>query len=665
MSKRVDFLSPLSVIPGFGEKRIDALRESGLSTVGDLLYRLPRRHLNRSEVTPIAHLHQYEGTSCTVSGEVTTARVERGRRNRFRVMLKDDSGVMELIWFNSVSYLSKSIRPGVILQATGTPKLYQRFQMAHPEIAIENGEEAGGYPFEPRYSLSDAMRAAKIGQKRLIDAIAWLFKNVTHFPEKLPAPLEKRYRFPSLRDSLYRVHFPEDPRQNDHWMERIKYEELYQTALTLRWIRRDFSLPGTAMHGEELREQFLQTLPFSLTAEQQKAVISLSKESGSPQRMHRLLQGDVGCGKTVTAFIATLPALQSGFQVAWIAPTEVLARQSFKEISAWLEPLGFTPRLMTGSTPVKEKRILLHDLKAGTIPFIVGTHSLLQERVGFNALRMIVVDEQHRFGAQQRLALQQKSPSADLLMMSATPIPQSLAATVYSDLNLLTIKALPNGRKPIKTHLVAEQKRADMEQFILQRIQQKGERIFWIVPRIESVEDDANELADIESRFTQLTTGPFRGISAAVVHGGMGSAEKEEAMSRFASGDISLLIATTVIEVGINVPEATVMVIENSERFGLAQLHQLRGRVGRGNLDSWAFLLGSSSLSEESVERLQQFTNAADGFEIAELDLRLRGTGQVAGFRQSGFSELQFCNILDDADMFQQAVEDIDTILAR
>jgi len=379
--------------------------------------------------------------------------------------------------------------------------------------------------------------------------------------------------------------------------------------------------------------------------------------------MHHLLQGDVGCGKTVVAFVATLPALESGFQVAWITPTEVLAKQSFREIEAWLLPLGITPVLLTGSTSAQDKRVIIRGLKMGTIPFVVGTHSLLQDQVGFDRLRMVVVDEQHRFGAEQRLKLQQKSPIADLLMMSATPIPQSLASTIYSDLELVTIRSLPNGRKKIKTHLVAEEKRSGMEQFVVDRVQNHSERAFWVVPRIESTDDEGNELADIEQRFKQLTSGPFQGISVAVVHGGMSAIEKEQAMYRFALGESPILLATTVIEVGVNIPEATVMIIENSERFGLAQLHQLRGRVGRSSRESWAFLLGARSLSEETVDRLKRFTEAEDGFEIAELDLSLRGTGQVSGFRQSGFSELQFSNILEDASLFRQVVDDIDQVL--
>ncbi len=663
MSRRVDFLSPLSLIPGFGEKRILALRESGIITASDLLYRLPRRYINRLAVTPINDLINHEGESITVAGEITHTRVERGKRSRFHATLKDESGTMELIWFSGVAYLQKSIRAGSKLRASGVAKRFKLFQIVHPEIEVDNGDLTVKHPFEPRYSLTEAMRKSKIGQKRLIDAVEWLFKNITHFPEKLPAAIEQKYGYPSLKESLFYLHFPRDPREHFHWMQRLKYEELYQTALNLRWIRRDFALPGTAMHGDELREEFLQNLPFTLTNEQMKTVKLLAKESGSPKRMHRLLEGDVGCGKTVTAFIATLPALQERFQVAWITPTEVLAKQSFAEIEHWLKPLGLSAVLFTGSTPAKEKRDTLHGLKTGRIQFVVGTHSLLQDRVGFERLRMIVVDEQHRFGAEQRLSLQQKSPAADLLMMSATPIPQSLASTIYSDLNLLTIRALPNGRKPIKTHLVAEQKRADMEQFIRARIEKHQERVFWVVPRIESVEEDVNELADMESRFNQLSRESMQGLSVGIVHGGMSSEQKELVMNQFSSGDISLLIATTVIEVGINVPEATVMVIENSERFGLAQLHQLRGRVGRGDRDSWAFLLGSASLSEDSVARLQRFTQAKDGFEIAELDLANRGTGQIAGFRQSGFSELQFSDILIDAKLFQQAVDDLDAVL--
>lgn len=664
MSRPVDFLSPISVIPGFGEKRVEALRESGIYRAEDLLYYLPRRYLNKTEFVPIANLAEKEGESCMVSGEITAVRVERGKRSRLRVALRDDSGTMELLWFSGLGYLRKILTTGRKITVLGKPKRFVKFQMVHPEIDFPD-QQGESFSFEPRYSLTQKMRDAKVGQKRLRDAISWLFKNIRHFPRKIPEELEARYRFPDLNEVLYHLHFPNNPDENDTWVERLIYEELYQTALNLRWTGREFKLPGRVMESHTLQDNFIQSLPFELTEGQREVIELMKAESASKKRMHRLLQGDVGSGKTVTAFITSLPALESGFQVGWLAPTAVLADQIYDNIKNWLAPFDYGVELLTGATSAAKKREILHGLKTGTIHYVVGTHALIQDRVGFHNLGFVVVDEQHRFGVKQRLALQKKGESCDTLMMSATPIPNSLASTIYSDLELTTIKSMPKGRIPIKSHLVPETKRSDMEQFVLERIEKHNEKVFWIVPRIESVEDDFNELTDIENRLKQLTKGTFKKVKVSVLHGQMSAAEKEDAMTEFAGSKSSLLLATTVVEVGVNIPEATVIVIENSERFGLAQLHQLRGRVGRSNLQSWAFFLMANSVAEESVDRVSRFIEAKDGFEIAELDLSLRGTGEIAGFKQSGFSELRFSNIIEQADLFREIQADIDKIMSR
>lgn len=663
MNKRIDFLSPLSVIPGFGEKRVEALRQCGIRTVSDFIFTLPHRYIDKSEGKTISQIADCIGSPVTLEGEIIEIVHEQNRRGPMRAVFEDETGNIDLIWFNGIRFVKQKLHEGAVVRVHGKITHNNSLQIVHPEIEFVQSDGASLLSHVPRYTLTNAMRKAKLSQGKMITAISWLFKNISHFPEKLPEKLESQYNFPSLKESLSELHFPTDPDQNEKWLKRIRYEELYQTALHLRWSRKNFSLPGVTMEGRELQSQFLNSLPFTLTEDQKTALQSLYEETASPERMHRILQGDVGCGKTVTAFAATLPVLENGFQVAWIAPTTVLAQQTFNDISQWLQPLGISVALLTGSTSQKEKRSIIHGLKTGGIQYIVGTHALLQSQVGFQTLRMIIIDEQHRFGVEQRLALQHKAPAADFLMMSATPIPQTLASTLYRDLELTTIKTVPENRIPIHTHLVPKEKLHDMEQFIRERVLQHNEQVFWIVPRIASDTEESNDLANTEERLKQLQVELLNEVPMGVIHSELNTEQKTAVMQRFVTGELKMLVATTVIEVGINIPNATVIVIENSERFGLAQLHQLRGRVGRSDRESWAFLLESESISESSRLRLKQFIQAKDGFEIAELDLQTRNSGEISGRKQSGYSELQHCDLLKDFKLFQQVISDIDNLM--
>jgi ATP-dependent DNA helicase RecG len=446
------------------------------------------------------------------------------------------------------------------------------------------------------------------------------------------------------------------------WFYRIQFEELYGIARDLRWSQRECLLPGTAFsRGENLQNEFRKNLTFTLTPEQEQVITKLNALSRSEQKMHVLLQGDVGCGKTVTSFLASLNALESGFQIAWLAPTTVLAEQSYTVIHTWLAGLGYTCSLLTSRTPAREKRQIIHGLLRGSIHYIVGTHSLIEDSLSFAHLGMVVIDEQHRFGTAQRLKLQNKNPRADFLMMSATPIPGSLAQTVYSDLDILTITAVPHERKPVKTHIVPPVKEQDMYRFITDRVLTHGEKIFWVIPRIEEDEENS-EIATITKREESLSR-LLPELTVYSLHGKMTPEEKSHVMKAFSLDSSGLLLATTVIEVGIDIPDATIMVIENCEFFGLAQLHQLRGRVGRSNRQSWAFLLPGNSAGEKTLERLQQFCSTTDGFKIAEMDLRMRGTGEVLGNRQSGFSDIRFSNILHMAPVFKSIRTTVDELL--
>lgn len=658
----LDFLSPLSVVPGMGPKRFAAVKESGIETIGHLLYRFPLRYLDRSTVIPLTKVGNYVDATVTVTGTVEKVSLERGRRKRLRVLLKDETGTIELLWFQGTSYYRHSVGSGKRVIATGKVTRYGRCQMVHPMIETVS-DSSTPLSVIPLYSLTESMRSAGIGQRFLCKTMEWIFRKLKHYPQSLPDHLEKKLAFPPLSTCLRELHFPSDTAGLEPFRSRIRYEELYQLALSLTFCRRKFALPGRPLERGPLPDAFIGQLPFSLTEDQKTAVETLLADCAGSSRMHRLLQGDVGSGKTVVAFIATLPSLHEGLQVVWMAPTEVLAQQTFSRINSWLEPLGFSADLLTSSGGGKTaaNRELRQRIATGNSRFIIGTHALLQSSVLFRNIGITVIDEQHRFGARQRLELQKKDPAADFLLMSATPIPRTLAQTLYGDLDIVTIRSLPPGRKPVATHLVPEERRHDMEIFIQKEIA-GGAQAYYIVPRIEKGENEDETrpaLHDLETTFAELTQGTFHGITSSFLHGRLDSAEKERQLKNFAGGAISLLVATSVIEVGIDVPSATIIVIENSERFGLAQLHQLRGRVGRGNTKSYCFLLTSPATDGQTIKRLRTFCEEHDGFAVAELDLRNRGPGEVTGYRQSGWDDLIVADILRDAALFSEICKDM------
>jgi len=459
------------------------------------------------------------------------------------------------------------------------------------------------------------------------------------------------------------MHQPTEPARRDICQERLVYEQLYTVALMLRTSRRSFERPGRALDPGPLWEQFSASLPFSLTEGQRAAVSTLLDDSRESRRMHRLLQGDVGSGKTIVAFCACLPALANGHQVAWLAPTEVLACQTWSCIQQWLSPLGFEAGLLTGS--VSSKRGLRARIASGTLPFVVGTHALIQPGVRFADLGMIVIDEQHRFGVRQRLAMQEKGKIADFLLMSATPIPQTLAQTVYDDLEFVSIRGLPPGRKPVETHVVPERKREGLVTFVRERLMNGGDQAYYVLPRIEAGDDEEGDIADVESTYKRLAKTAFAAIPTALVHGRLPPEEKEQAVERFRQGKIKLLFATTVVEVGVDVPGATIMVIENAERFGLSQLHQLRGRIGRGGRHSYCFLFSATAEGNEQIrERLERFRALHDGFALAELDLALRGPGQISGYDQSGWDDETMRVVLRDPALFREVQAEVDSAVA-
>jgi ATP-dependent DNA helicase RecG len=664
IDSRLDFLSPVSLIPGLGPKRTAALHESGIDTMGDLLYHFPFRYFDRSIVTPIIELPKHAGAVCTVVGTITKTRVERGRKTRLRIQIADDSGAFEVLWFHGAAFLRKQLHTGMRVVCTGLAKAHdggEGIQMIHPMLEVIGAQRtAPDTPFLPRYSLTGSMLSASLSHKTFLKAVQWVLDNLKHYPQALPSAVERKKGFPPLQECLREMHMPTDPAALSRFRGRIIYEELYRLAVSLLLNKKKFEQPGRAIQPGPMVAALRGLLPFALTNEQQRAIAVLHAESAKPTRMHRLLQGDVGCGKTVVAFFACLPAFEAGMQAAWLVPTEVLAQQAFLLLSQWCEALGVTIDVLTSGTPQDRKKRLLDDCAHGRIRLLVGTHALLEPRVVFKHLGMIVIDEQHKFGALQRLSLQQKDPRTDFLLMSATPIPQTLAKTLYGDLDVVSIKGLPSGRLPVSTHLVPQERRKDMEEFLHREVIARGAQLFYVVPRIDSDDGESEDIRNAEDVFASLSRGKFADIPCAMVHGRVDDDECQRSMHAFARGEIKVLVATTIIEVGIDVPAATIMVIENAERFGLSQLHQLRGRVGRSSKRGYCFLLCGKTNNEITRERLEYFCRHHDGFDIAEQDLRMRGPGEVAGLRQSGWDDLKMADILRDSALFHEILDDLE-----
>jgi len=679
---QLDFISPLCAIPKLGPKRQSALEAAGIKNIGGLFNYYPSKYIDRSKQTAIKDARNFGENAVTVRGTVKKVYVDYWRKARYRVLVGDDSGELEALWY----YRAMKIAAGDVLILTGkVAESHGKSMMFHP-VFEKVTPKTETRPILAMYSIKEPMRETGISQKMLREWIEWAVKNVGNYPQVLPSAIENRHNFPPLKECLKQIHLPDDLAELGKYKARLKYEELYKLALNLRWNRKKFALPGRAMAAGELDAKMRALLPFTLTDSQERAIKILHGDSAEPARMHRLLQGDVGSGKTITALMAALPALNSGRQVAWMAPTEVLAKQTKSVVEKYLDRLGFRVEYL-GAGDMREKQNIRSVLASGELRFVVGTHALFMPSVEFSDLGMVIIDEQHKFGAAQRLKLQEKGPSSDFLLMSATPIPQTLAKTLYGDLDTVEITSRPN-RAPIATHIVPEGKRGDMEKFILEQIS-GGARVFYVVPRIDQIDDtgdDDNEAEEkpagksktktgsddshnsgssvktVDSAADMLAAGPLAAVPIHRLHGQMSYDEREAAIDAFRNGTPGILVATTIVEVGVDVSDATVMVIENPEYFGLAQLHQIRGRVGRSDKPSYCFLLPGANQNDDTAERLKFLCGCADGFKIAEWDLRNRGPGDTAGSRQSGWDDLKAADILEDADMFREIMAETENL---
>lgn len=652
-------------LKGVGPKKEEILARLGINTVEDIFYYLPRRYEDRSRILPIKDLKP--GEHQTVQGEVVTigGRISKSGMKIFQIAITDQTGFIHAVWFNQ-PYLKDYFRRGQKVVLYGKVERYDKLQITQPEYEILKGDDTDSIHIGrivPIYPLT-----AQITQ-RYLRALVFtaLEKHLKILVDKLPTYIRARQKLVDIKFAVNNIHFPLNFESLEKAYKRIVFEEFFMLQLALALRKKDVKTEGTGIEfkpGGELADTFRGTLPFELTAAQKKVVADIDRDCSSGKPMNRLLEGDVGSGKTVVAAHALVAAAQNGFQAVIMAPTEVLARQHFLTLSELLMPLGVNIALLVKGIAPEAKARLLAEIKNGDVDIAVGTHALIQEAVEFKKLGLAVIDEQHKFGVTQRSMLRQKGHNPHILIMTATPIPRTLALTVYGDLDISMIKEMPKGRKPIATYWVEEEKREKVYNFVREELL-KGRQAFIVCPLIEGRPDGTRGAAKgAVELFEKLKKEIFPDFEVALLHGRMQLKEKDKVMRDFKKGKTKVLVSTVVIEVGIDVANATVMLIENADRFGLAQLHQLRGRVGRGTHESYCILLANPS-TEEARKRLEAVEDTLDGFQIAEADLDIRGPGEFFGTRQHGLPEIRFGNILKDFDIMELARKESFALIAK
>jgi ATP-dependent DNA helicase RecG len=663
---------PLRTLKGIGPQRERALARAGLTAVGDLLSRLPFRYEDRSSFRPVADVQ--EGQQVTVAGELLNCRLRWTGRRGFKIFeaaVRDGSGCLLVVWPNQ-AYRQNTLRAhqrvvlhGPVIRFRGV------LQLNSPDVEVLDEDEAespAAQGIVPVYEKTGPMTSRM--QRSLVRGL--LDRMPDEVEDLLPADLLARLRLPDRRSALRDAHFPPPGTSADQLAAfrtpaqlRLIYEEffLFQCGVAEHRRAADQEVkPHLTVVDDRVRALVRSVLPFRLTRGQQSALRDIVEDLQKPCPMNRLLQGDVGSGKTAVAVMAGVVALENGLQVALMAPTEVLAEQHLGTVTRWLSATRFRVGLLTGSTPAAARRAALADLASGRVHFLIGTHALIEDDVAFARLGLVIVDEQHRFGVVQRARLREKGLRPDILVMTATPIPRTLQLTLYGGLDVSAIRDMPPGRTPVKTTVRPEARRGDVHEFIREQVD-AGRQACIVYPLVEESEKvdlrAATEMAD------HLAQDVFPANRVGLLHGRMAPSAKDAVMRQFAAGAIQILVSTTVVEVGIDVPNATVMVVEHADRFGLSQLHQLRGRVGRGAHQSYCVLLYQQPLSPEAEARLEAIAASTDGFTIAEQDLELRGAGDVAGTRQAGMPTLRVGNLARDREVMAGAAEDARAYLAR
>jgi ATP-dependent DNA helicase RecG len=651
---------PVNYLKGVGPARGEALRRLGIVTARDLLFHIPHRYEDASTITPIASLET--GMDGTIIGKVISKGIIPTRKGLriFQAVLRDDTGMIEASWPGQ-PFLDRTIEKGDVMLLTGPVRFFHGRQL-QPREYIQLGKDDDGIKGGRVLAVYPATEGLSFKIIRGIidahlDALLLLVK------EYLPEDLLRAAGVPSLRDAIRMVHRPQTIAEGVQGRARLAFEELlfvhvlHRRANALKRERRS----GIAFQNRrQLTSALKENLPFTLTNAQVTAIREIVADMSSDRKMHRLLQGDVGSGKTIVALFAALLAMENGYQAAIMAPTELLAEQHARTFTSLLESLGIQPLLVTGSLGSRARKLAGEKLASTEPVLAVGTHALLQDAAVFGRLGFVTIDEQHRFGVEQRATISAKGESPDILLMSATPIPRSLALTVYGDLDVSTLDERPAGRQPVTTVMRPESAREKVLQFVA-RETEKGRQAYVVYPVIE--ESEKTDLKAATTMYEQLSAGPFAGRVVALIHGRVPAEQREKVMRAFRDGKIDVLVSTTVVEVGIDVANATVMLIEHPERFGLSQLHQLRGRVGRGAEASYCILLGD--VGEEAFERLRIFVDTDDGFEIARADLRLRGMGNLFGQEQSGEATFRIADPVRDEELNMKARAAAEQLLDR
>ena len=667
-----DFLQQeIKFLTGVGPKRAELLnKELRIYTFEDLLYYFPYKYIDRSKFYQIRDLKP-ELPHIQLKGKILGfEQIGGGRKKRLVAYFTDGTGTIELVWFKGLSYIQKSLELNKEYIVFGKPGYFGgKYNIIHPEVeaGIKN-QYVIQAKLQAHYSTTEKLKKNYLPSKAIARLVNNLLLQVKDkIKETLPAFLIKKYKLISLQDALFNIHYPQNAEILKKAIYRLKFEELFYIQLNIlqkRSIRLNkFNGFVFKKVGDYLNQFYEKNLPFELTNAQKRVLKEIRKDIGSGKQMNRLLQGDVGSGKTLVALMSMLIALDNGFQACIMAPTEILATQHFETLKVFLDGLPVNVQLLTGSTKTAARKDIHTQLLSGELQILIGTHALIEDTVKFKNLGLVVIDEQHRFGVVQRAKLWKKNHQPPhVLVMTATPIPRTLSMTIYGDLDVSVIDELPPGRKPIKTIHLYDSKRLRLFGFMKQQIE-KGRQIYIVFPLIK--ESEKMDYKDLEDGYESISRAfPPPKYAVSIVHGQMKAVEKETVMNFFVQGKTHIMVATTVIEVGVNIPNASVMVIESAERFGLSQLHQLRGRVGRGADQSYCILMTGYKLSNEARKRIDIMTKTNDGFEIAEADLKLRGPGDIEGTQQSGLAfDLKIANLGQDTQLIQYVRDIADSIL--
>lgn len=661
------FESPIEFLKGVGPQRAALLqKELSIFTFGDLLGHYPFRYEDRTRFYTVAETHETM-PFVQLKGKITSlGMVGAARKKRLVATFTDSTGSLELVWFQCANWMVEKLKKGPEYVVFGKPNLFGRkISIAHPEIEpLTEHAETTGF-LQPVYPLTEKLKAKYIDSKLIGKLQAEVLRmGVKHIRENLPENLMKQFGFMPRAEAVEQIHFPASHEKLNAAQKRLKFEELFYIQLRLLKLKlvREEKFRGITFNNPDLLTEFYNThLPFPLTNAQKKVIKEIYADLKSGKQMNRLLQGDVGSGKTIVAFISMLIAIGSGAQTALMAPTEILAVQHYKNIKVLADLMKIPIGLLTGSTKKSERNALHTALQTGYVKILVGTHALIEDEVQFERLGLAVIDEQHRFGVAQRSKLWTKTTGAypHVLVMTATPIPRTLAMTLYGDLDISVIDELPAGRKPIKTEHKFDSHRLQVNQFIKSQIAE-GRQVYVVYPLID--ESEKLDLKHLMDGYESISRA-FPDVPISILHGKMATDAKEYEMTRFKKDETKIMVATTVIEVGVDVPNASVMVIESAERFGLSQLHQLRGRVGRGAKQSYCILMTSYKLGADSKTRMETMVRTNNGFEIAETDLKLRGPGDLMGTQQSGLLDLKIADLVKDTQVLQEARDAAKAIL--